>query len=448
MPEIIKTAGDSIRKNIFLLTGILLLLLFIVPGSASAQQQRFPMPEFQTGYELPDTDRPEPRAPGMEIFDLAVLVLVLAFTTWLVLKRRSRKLVFWTSVFALLYFGFYRNGCICPIGGVQNVSLALFGDGYILSLTVLAFFVIPLFVTLFAGRIFCASACPLGVIQDLVIIKPVKLPQWLQRTLGLIPFIFLGFAVLYAATGTTFIICRYDPFVGIFRMGASFSMAILGVSFLAAGIFVARPYCRFLCPYGAILRVFSIFSSRHMSITPEECINCKLCEDSCPFDAIDYPNDEKKNRATKADYRRFVFYSAAIPVLIIAGALAVSGSYKLLSKVHPDVYLANLLVEDPGMMYESDMTEIETFMASDRTLEMLVADATEVQSRFRRGGYYLGGFLGLLIGLSLTQQVTFRKRTIYEVNRGSCYSCGRCMEYCPVGKPDHPYHKEDNNNHS
>jgi NosR/NirI family transcriptional regulator, nitrous oxide reductase regulator len=432
------------KKNLFFLMGVMVALLVMLAASndALSQQQRFPMPEFDTEYTIPDTSRPEPRSESMELVDLSVLIAVLAFTTWLALRKRSRNWIFWVAVFSLLYFGFYRNGCICSIGAIQNLALSLFSDSYAISLTVLAFFIIPLLWVLFAGRIFCASACPLGVIQDLVIVKPIKLSPWLQKSLGLFPFIYLGFAILYAATGTDFIICRYDPFVGIFRLGAEFHMIILGISFLLIGMFVARPYCRFVCPYGALLNIGSRFSKYHLSITPSECIKCKLCKDSCPFDAIDYPTEEDTTRVTKKDNRRFILVALMIPVIMFLGGLTISGSYKLLSKAHPDVHLSDLLVSQPELMQTPGNLDIDTFMASGKTLDILVAEAQVIQQKFKRGGWYLGGFIGLVIGLTLLNQMVFRKRTIYETNRGDCYSCGRCMDYCPVGKPDHPYHKE------
>ena len=419
-----------------------LLFLLVISHDALSQQQRFPKPEFDTEYTIPDTSAPEPRSESMELVDLSVLLAVLSLTTWLALKKRSRNWIFWIAVFSLIYFGFYRNGCICSIGAIQNLALSLFSDSYAISLTVLGFLIIPLLWVLFAGRIFCASACPLGVIQDLVIVKPIRLAPWLQKTLGLFPFVYLGFAILYAATGTDFIICRYDPFVGIFRLGAEFHMIVLGVSFLLIGMFVARPYCRFVCPYGALLNIGSRFSKYHLSITPAECINCKLCKDSCPFDAIDYPTEEQDIRVTKEDSRKFVWVALLVPVMIFLGGLTVSGSYRLLSSAHPDVHLANLLVTQPELMNDTGNLDIETFMASGKTLDILVAEASVIQEKFKRGGWYLGGFIGLVIGLTLLNQMVYRKRTIYEANRGNCYSCGRCMDYCPVGKPDHPYHKE------
>lgn len=416
---------------------IILVFLFLINPYILPQEQRFPKPDFESGYEQPDTTTPEPRSLSLEYFDVIILLLVLGLSAYFAIKRRSRKGILWLSVFTLIYFGFYRNGCICPVGSVQNVSLSLFSETYAISIPVLAFFILPLLVTLIFGRVFCASGCPLGVIQDLVIIKPISIPQWLQESLGLIPYIYLGLAILYAATGTDFIICRYDPFVGIFRLGAGFNMIVLGICFLLIGLFVARPYCRFLCPYGVLLNWMSRFSKFHLSITPSECIQCKLCSDSCPFDAIDFPSEEKADTNTPKNIRKFIIYAILIPVWAIIGGYAISESHIFLSKAHPDVYLADLLLKKPYLMQNTDNKDIESFMASGKSLDTLVNESKIIQQKFYKGGWYLGIFLGLAIGFTLLNQVTFRRRKDYEPNKGNCFSCGRCMDYCPVEEVSH-----------
>ena len=130
-------------------------------------QDRFPRPEFETDYVYPEQQLPTQRAPGWQYFDLTVLIGALIVTTWLALKKRSRQGLLWMSVFSLAYFGFYREGCICSVGSIQNVSLALFNQAYTIPLTALLFFIIPLLFALFYGRVFCAGVCPLGAIQEL-----------------------------------------------------------------------------------------------------------------------------------------------------------------------------------------------------------------------------------------------------------------------------------------
>ncbi|MBE0655543.1 MAG: 4Fe-4S binding protein [Bacteroidales bacterium] len=416
-----------------LLPSILLTIsLFIF--SQAIGQQRFPKPEFETGYEQPSPTQPEPRGLAMEWMDVLVLLGALSLASWLAIKRRSRRGILWLSIFTLLYFGFYREGCICSIGAIQNVTLALFDPAYTISVTVLIFFLLPLVFALFYGRAFCAGACPLGAIQDLLIIQPVSVPSWVRKTLAFIPYIYLGFAVLFAATRTDFLICRYDPFVGIFRMDAPYIMIVLGGAFLLLGMVFARPYCRIFCPYGVLLSWMSRFSKWHLTITPTDCISCRLCENSCPFDAIESPVDEKirTEASVKKNMKRFSIYALLIPLWMAAGGFALSKAHVMLSRANPDVYLAELLITHPEVKEDLDNIDVQTFLESGKSMEQLVDEASLIRGKFKKGGWYLGSFLGLVIGLMIMNQFVMRKRSIYEPHKGDCFSCGRCMEYCPV----------------
>jgi NosR/NirI family transcriptional regulator, nitrous oxide reductase regulator len=412
----------------------LILLLVFLAQAGAAQQQRFPKPEFETGYVQPSPTTPEPRLAALEFLDVIVLLVVLSLASWFALRSRSRKGILWLSVFTLLYFGFYRKGCICSIGAIQNVALSFTDPSYSISLTALLFFLLPLFFTLFFGRTFCAGACPLGAIQDLLIIKPISFPSWVRKSAGMFAVVYLGLAILYAATGTEFIICRYDPFVGIFRLDAPFHMAVIGISFLLLGMFVARPYCRFFCPYGVLLNWISTFSWKHLSITPAQCVQCKLCEDSCPFDAIIIPTPEKNPDPSRKHLRRFILYFALIPLWVLVGGYTVSKAHPLLARAHQDVFLAELMISRPDLLSDPDNLDIQTFLGSGKSLDNLVADARIIREKFRKGGWYLGGFLGLVFGITLLNQTVFRRREDYEPHRGDCFSCGRCMNFCPVNK--------------
>ena len=410
------------------------LYLLLSTFYSFSQEQRFPKPEFETGYEQPDVITPEPRLQALEYFDVLVLLLVLSLATYFALKSRSRQGILWLSIFTLIYFGFYRNGCICSIGAIQNVVLSFADPAYSISVTTLLFFLLPLLFALFFGRTFCAGACPLGAIQDLVVVKPISLPKWLNKTLGLIPYIYLALAVLFAATGTDFIICRYDPFVGIFRMDAKFHMVVLGIAFLLMGMFVARPYCRFLCPYGVLLSWMSRFSKWHLTITPSVCIQCKLCSNSCPFDAIDFPTNEKEVIKSGLGPKRFLIYAVIIPVWIAAGVFVGAKSHTFLSKANATVYLAELLISQPELKNDPDNLDIQTFLTSGKSMETLVEEAEIIREKFYAGSMIAGGFLGLVIGLTLLNTVVFRRRQDYEPHKGNCFSCARCIDYCPVEK--------------
>ena len=196
---------------------IVLFILLIVFSSAFSVVERFPKPDFKSGYVRPVPTAPEPRSVALEYLDLVVLLAALSLASYFALKVRSRKHIFLLMIFSLIYFGYFREGCVCSIGAVQNVTYAMFNTDYAIPLIVVAFFILPLIFSLFFGRAFCAAVCPLGAIQDVMVLKHTNVPRWLSEVLGLFPYIYLGLAVLFASTGAGFIICQYDPFVGFFR---------------------------------------------------------------------------------------------------------------------------------------------------------------------------------------------------------------------------------------
>lgn len=284
-------------KVIIIALCLLAAAAVLAPGQAAAQR-RFPAPQFEAPYEMPETAWPAARAMSREVVDVAVLFVALGVAAYIALKARSRRAMFVLSVLALAYFGFYRRGCVCPIGAIQNVTAGLALPGYVVPVTVALFFALPLVFALLFGRVFCSGVCPLGAIQEVVLIKPVRVPQWLDRTLGVVPFLYLGAAVMFTVTDTLWIICRYDPFVAFFRLGGDFPMLIAGGVVLISSAFIGRPYCRWLCPYGVpLLGTVSRVSWRRTSITPDECVNCTLCHKACPYGAIEPKTPEGVHEA-------------------------------------------------------------------------------------------------------------------------------------------------------
>ncbi len=410
-----------------------LLLQFLLLTTAFAEP-RFPPPEFETGYKLPITKTPPARALFLEYFDVAVLLATLGLACWLVLKQRSRKGVFALSMFSLLYFGFYREGCICAIGSVQNVALALFDPRYAVPVTALAFFIAPLVVALFAGRAFCAGVCPHGALQDLVLVKPVKVPFWLEQSLGVLPFVYLGAGAVFAATGSAFLICRYDPFVPLFRLTGSFALLLTGAAFLLVGMFVGRPYCRFLCPYGALLRLAATVSKRRVRITPDVCTQCRLCESSCPYGAIREPSSGTADPVSLGGERkRLGWQLLALPVLILVGGWLGSKLSTAAAHVHPTAALAEryLREQHAPVQYGVQTREALALDRAQRESKEILTTAVDVRRKLVLGGWLFGGWVGLVIGAKLISLSVRRARTDFEPDRGACLACARCFMSCP-----------------
>jgi ferredoxin len=434
LAEKYKTQNSGQRYLAFFLSCILCILYLLILPDAVFGIQRFPPPEFTSGHELPTTTQPPPRSDFYEYMDVGVLILALSLGSYLALKRRSRRGIFALGIFSLLYFGFWRKGCVCAIGAVQNVSLGLFQHSYAIPVAVIAFFSLPLIFTLFFGRTFCAGVCPLGAIQDVVLIRPVKVPSWLENALGMLVYVYFGAAILFAVTGSAFIICEYDPFVSFFRRTGSFNILFLGAGILVIAMFIGRPYCRYLCPYSVLLRLTSRSSKWHVTITPDKCIKCGLCEDACPFGSIQKPNQTQTGGNRSEGKTRLAALIILLPILLALGiwfGVSISDS---LSRIHPRVSLAERVwMEDAGAV-EGSTEASDAFRKTGQPTQELYQEASAINRQFTIGSGILGAFLGLAIGMKMVQVSVRRSREDYEINQATCVSCGRCIDYCPVGK--------------
>jgi ferredoxin len=411
---------------------LLLALTSLTRPLAAEEEFKFPPPELGPEYVEPATFFPEHRQLLPPLMDAAVLTVAILLSTWLAYRRRSRTGLLLLGIASLVWFGFLREGCVCAVGSTQNVAQALADPTAAILPATILFFVIPLVTTLLWGRTFCASVCPLGAIQEVVLLKPTTLPVWLSAGLALLPHVYLGLVVLYALTDSGYLICRYDPFVGLFRMGATLNMLVFGACMILIGVFVGRPYCRFLCPYGVLLGWVARLSRKRIRITPEGCAVCRLCEESCPYGAITEPNVGVVRDRRLSGRRSLVTMLGLAPVLIVGLGWFGGRLGPELARGNPRVALAEQIeAEEAGLVRETtDASDV--FRASEGTVEALLAEAEERRADFVVGGRLLGVFVGLMIALKLIGYSVRRTRTEYEADRESCLACGRCFDWCPV----------------
>ncbi|MEW5795732.1 MAG: 4Fe-4S binding protein [Candidatus Zixiibacteriota bacterium] len=146
---------------------------------------------------------------------------------------------------------------------------------------------------------FCSWVCPIGFISELIGDIADKLwgrrlrpPRWLDYPLRSIKYLLLAFflwAVMISMTPASiksFVYSDYNIvtdilmlrfFTDITRLALIVVVALFLLSFVARGF-----WCRYLCPYGALLGILGLISPTRIRRNADSCIDCSACSKVCP----------------------------------------------------------------------------------------------------------------------------------------------------------------------
>lgn len=194
----------------------------------------------------------------------------------------------------------------CPLGSLQN-SLSAYKFKFPYYVVGLLLF----FGTLF-GRLICGFFCPFGLLQDLLhkIPFPVKLKKFkADRYLRKLKYVILIVLVIIlpVCVKLTPFFCKYlCPSgtlsgillslgnTGLFKLFGSlfaWKACILGIVVLSA-VIIARPFCKYICPLGAIYAPLNKVSLFKLSCDRSKCISCGRCAEVCDMcvDPTEDPN--------------------------------------------------------------------------------------------------------------------------------------------------------------
>jgi len=183
---------------------------------------------------------------------------------------------------------------ICPMGGIATLT-RLFSQGLFIPKTGIANILLlagVLLTTIVAGPVFCGWLCPLGSIQEWVnaLARKIKIPQAkvnksLDRVLKITKYLVLALIVYMTAKSFNLVFIKADPYYALmhFYTGEVAPLALIILfTTLIASLFIQRPWCRWLCPLGAVLSFIGKFSILKIKRPSEACIACGACSKACP----------------------------------------------------------------------------------------------------------------------------------------------------------------------
>lgn len=187
---------------------------------------------------------------------------------------------------------------LCPFGGVVTIYKYVTAGAFVQKIHESAFIlmIIGFLMALLFGPVFCGWVCPFGTVQEWFaalgrrIFKKRRynrfIPAKVDRVLRYARYLVLAWVVYMTAATSTLIFAEYDPYFALFNFWSSEvavgGLVVLGLT-LVASLFVERPWCKYACPYGAVLGIFNLFRVFSIHRSPGTCKLDLACDINCPM---------------------------------------------------------------------------------------------------------------------------------------------------------------------
>jgi polyferredoxin len=186
-----------------------------------------------------------------------------------------------------------------PIAALMNLKYALF-TGSIPAIHPAAMFLLVSFlaISVLFRKAFCSWLCPVGTLSEMlwkmgrrIFRTNLTLPRWLDIPLRSLKYILLGlflYAVgsmpvpaLQAFLSGPYGIVADVKMLNFFRFMSTVAAVVLG-ALVVLSILIQNFWCRYLCPYGALMGLAALFSPAKIRRNPDLCIDCNKCAKACP----------------------------------------------------------------------------------------------------------------------------------------------------------------------
>ncbi len=186
-----------------------------------------------------------------------------------------------------------------PIAGLMNTKYLL-ASGHIAAIHPAAMFLFLAFVlmSILLKKAFCSWLCPVGTLSERlgmlgrkVFGRNLRLPRWADIPLRGLKYLLMGFFVISvgAMSAESLEGFMHSPYglladvkmLNFFRDMGITAAAVIGVLMLLS-MLVEHFWCRYLCPYGALMGLVSLLSPVKIRRDAEACIDCGKCARACP----------------------------------------------------------------------------------------------------------------------------------------------------------------------
>ncbi|WP_432406773.1 4Fe-4S binding protein [Wukongibacter sp. M2B1] len=186
---------------------------------------------------------------------------------------------------------------LCPFGGVESIYQYITTGRLVKKVheSALVLMYISFFLAILFGPVLCGWICPLGSIQEWFSKIGKKIfkknfnrfvPYKLDKYLRFLRYGVLIWVLYMTALSGELAFNEIDPYSALFHLWSS-DLAIGGlivlIITLVLSLFIERPWCKYACPYGAILGLSNLFRVFRIKRNPMTCVSCNTCDSVCPM---------------------------------------------------------------------------------------------------------------------------------------------------------------------
>jgi polyferredoxin len=186
-----------------------------------------------------------------------------------------------------------------PIAGLMNLKyFALTGKVPAIHPAAMFLLVAFLLMSVLLKKAFCSWLCPVGTVSEYlwklgrkIYGRNVGLPKWVDLPLRGLKYVLLGFFVFVIGAMSVegladFMMSPYGlvadvKMLNFFRTVGLTGLIVLTVLIVLSTL-VQNFWCRYLCPYGALMGLASLLSPLKIRRDSESCIDCGKCAKACP----------------------------------------------------------------------------------------------------------------------------------------------------------------------
>jgi polyferredoxin len=186
-----------------------------------------------------------------------------------------------------------------PIAGLMNLKYFLYSHQFpTVHPAAMVLVVVFLLASLLLKKTFCSWLCPVGTVSEYLWKigqklrrQSLTLPRWVDiplrglKYLLLAAFLFLVVSMSADALGS-FMQAPFGILADVKMLDFFRHLGLIGISVIATlcllSVMIQNVWCRFLCPYGALMGILSAASPVKIRRDADACIDCAKCAKACP----------------------------------------------------------------------------------------------------------------------------------------------------------------------